>query len=57
MKLAKVLYASVAATVLSAAAGKSVAQTVSVGAVLPLTGASASVGDDQRRGIELAVAH
>ncbi|KWF12511.1 ABC transporter substrate-binding protein [Burkholderia pseudomultivorans] len=56
MKLAKVLYAGIAATVLSAAAGTSVAQTVSVGAVLPLTGASASVGDDQRRGIELAVA-
>ncbi|EAY67061.1 ABC-type branched-chain amino acid transport systems, periplasmic component [Burkholderia cenocepacia PC184] len=29
---------------------------VSVGAVLPLTGASASIGEDQRRGIELAVA-
>jgi branched-chain amino acid transport system substrate-binding protein len=29
---------------------------VSVGAVLPLTGPSASIGEDQRRGIELAVA-
>ncbi|MCC8392383.1 ABC transporter substrate-binding protein [Paraburkholderia sp. MMS20-SJTR3] len=28
----------------------------SVGAVLPLTGSSASIGEDQRRGIELAVA-
>lgn len=29
---------------------------VSMGAVLPLTGSSASIGEDQRRGIELAVA-
>ncbi len=29
---------------------------VSLGAVLPLTGSSASIGEDQRRGIELAVA-
>lgn len=29
---------------------------VSIGAVLPLTGSSASIGEDQRRGIELAVA-
>ncbi|MFS2222312.1 ABC transporter substrate-binding protein [Pantoea sp. B65] len=28
---------------------------VSLGAILPLTGASASIGEDQRRGIELAV--
>lgn len=31
------------------------AQAVSIGAILPLTGASASIGDEQRRGIELAV--
>ncbi|WP_175783152.1 ABC transporter substrate-binding protein [Burkholderia anthina] len=55
MKFAKVLSTSVAATVLLMSAGASLAQTVSLGAVLPLTGASASVGDDQRRGIELAV--
>jgi branched-chain amino acid transport system substrate-binding protein len=29
---------------------------VNIGAVLPLTGSSASIGEDQRRGIELAVA-
>lgn len=29
---------------------------VTIGAVLPLTGASATIGEDQRRGIELAVA-
>lgn len=32
------------------------AQAVTLGAVLPLTGSSASIGDDQRRGIELAIA-
>jgi len=31
------------------------AQPVRIGAILPLTGASASIGEDQRRGIELAV--
>ena len=31
------------------------AQDVVLGAVLPLSGASATIGDDQRRGIELAV--
>lgn len=31
------------------------AQDVVIGAVLPLSGASATLGDDQRRGIELAV--
>lgn len=56
MKFAKVLCASLAASALLTAAGTSVAQTVTLGAVLPLTGSSASVGDDQRRGIELAVA-
>src|SRR5690606_23825733 len=30
--------------------------TVNLGAVIPLTGASATIGEDQRRGIELAVA-
>jgi branched-chain amino acid transport system substrate-binding protein len=29
---------------------------INIGAVLPLTGSSASIGEDQRRGIELAVA-
>lgn len=32
------------------------AGAVNIGAVLPLTGSSASIGEDQRRGIELAVA-
>lgn len=33
-----------------------VEDAVNIGAVLPLTGSSASIGEDQRRGIELAVA-
>lgn len=32
------------------------AHAVTLGAVLPLTGSSASIGEDQRRGIELAIA-
>ncbi|MCS5958431.1 hypothetical protein LNO18_17180 [Klebsiella variicola subsp. variicola] len=28
---------------------------VNIGAILPLTGTSASIGEDQRRGMELAV--
>ncbi|CAD6550295.1 Leucine-, isoleucine-, valine-, threonine-, and alanine-binding protein [Paraburkholderia hiiakae] len=55
MKFAKELCISVAAGALFSMAGVASAQTVSLGAVLPLTGASASVGDDQRRGVELAV--
>lgn len=55
MKFAKELCISAVASALLSIATASVAQTVSLGAVLPLTGASASVGDDQRRGIELAV--
>lgn len=55
MKFAKDLSIGVAACALFSMAGGALAQTVSLGAVLPLTGASASVGDDQRRGIELAV--
>lgn len=51
----KLLGAGLAAGALLGAAGAAVAQTVSIGAILPLTGASASVGDDQRRGVELAV--
>lgn len=39
-----------------AIAGHAIAQ-VSIGAILPLTGSSASIGEDQRRGIELAVAN
>lgn len=39
---------------LLAAAAAAQAQDVTIGAVLPLTGASASIGEDQRRGIELA---
>ncbi len=35
--------------------GTAVAGAINVGAVLPLTGSSASIGEDQRRGIELAV--
>ncbi|MDI1251598.1 ABC transporter substrate-binding protein [Thermomonas sp.] len=31
------------------------AQDIAIGAVLPLTGSSASIGEDQRRGMELAV--
>ena len=44
----------VLATGLLAAAAATHAQDVVIGAVLPLTGASASIGEDQRRGIELA---
>jgi branched-chain amino acid transport system substrate-binding protein len=36
--------------------GDAVEGAVNIGAVLPLTGGSASIGEDQRRGIELAVA-
>jgi len=36
--------------------GDAVEGAVNLGAVLPLTGSSASIGEDQRRGIELAVA-
>lgn len=44
------------AVALVALAGAVHAQAeVSIGAVLPLTGSSASIGEDQRRGIELAV--
>jgi branched-chain amino acid transport system substrate-binding protein len=35
--------------------GDAVKGAVNIGAVLPLTGSSASIGEDQRRGIELAV--
>jgi branched-chain amino acid transport system substrate-binding protein len=44
-----------AAGLLAASAGIAHAQDVTIGAVLPLTGASASIGEDQRRGMELAV--
>lgn len=39
----------------AAAGAEAVAGAVNIGAVLPLTGGSASIGEDQRRGIELAV--
>ncbi|SAL51621.1 ABC transporter substrate-binding protein [Caballeronia concitans] len=55
MRRARVLGAGLAASVLLTAGGAAFAQTVSIGATLPLTGASASVGEDQRRGAELAV--
>lgn len=48
--------ALVAAGLLATAAAAQ-AQDVTIGAVLPLTGASASIGEDQRRGIELATEH
>ena len=35
--------------------GAAQAQDVSIGAILPLTGPSASIGEDQRRGIEMAL--
>ena len=44
-----------AAGLLAASAGIAHAQDVTIGAVLPLTGPSASIGEDQRRGMELAV--
>lgn len=44
-----------AAAVAVAATGSALAQDITIGAVLPLTGASASIGEDQRRGIEMAV--
>lgn len=49
------LLLAVMATTGVMSAGQALAQ-VNVGAVLPLTGSSASIGEDQRRGIELAVA-
>lgn len=55
MRFAKELFISAAASALLSIANASIADTVSLGAVLPLTGASASVGADQRRGIEMAV--
>lgn len=39
----------------AAAGAEAVKGAVNIGAVLPLTGGSASIGEDQRRGIELAV--
>jgi branched-chain amino acid transport system substrate-binding protein len=56
MKVARLWGMWVAAGVLTAMSATSNAQTISLGAVLPLTGASASIGEDQRRGIDLAVA-
>lgn len=47
--------ALLAAAVLAVIAVPARAQDVVLGAVLPLSGASATLGDDQRRGIELAV--
>lgn len=44
---------TMAASLLLAGAA-SQAQDVTIGAVLPLTGPSASIGEDQRRGVELA---
>ena len=38
-----------------AASGKAEQGAVNLGAVLPVTGASATIGEDQRRGVELAV--
>lgn len=39
----------------AAGGGSAVKGAINIGAVLPLTGSSASIGEDQRRGIELAV--
>lgn len=51
----KLAIRTLAAGLLAAtAASVAQAQDVTLGAVLPLTGASASIGEDQRRGIELA---
>lgn len=47
--------ALLAAACLSFSTLPALAQDVVLGAVLPLSGASATIGDDQRRGIELAV--
>lgn len=49
------LFKALALASVSLAASALHAQDVTIGAVLPLTGASASIGEDQRRGIELAV--
>lgn len=52
----KVLSMLVAATVaVGASAVSSFAEEVAIGVILPLSGASATQGDDQRRGIELGV--
>lgn len=45
----------VTAAMLAATSVMAQAADVTIGAVLPLSGASATIGDDQRRGIELAV--
>jgi branched-chain amino acid transport system substrate-binding protein len=45
----------VTAALLAATSIVAQAADVTIGAVLPLSGASATIGDDQRRGIELAV--
>ncbi len=47
--------ALLAAACLALTSMPALAQEVVLGAVLPLSGASATLGDDQRRGIELAV--
>lgn len=53
MGMTKVLGIGLSASLLLTAASAAFAQ-VSIGAILPLTGASASVGEDQRRGADLA---
>ncbi|MGP2492414.1 ABC transporter substrate-binding protein [Mesorhizobium sp. PUT5] len=47
--------AILAAACLALSGAPALAQDVVLGAVLPLSGASATLGDDQRRGIEVAV--
>lgn len=54
-KLARILCASATATLLFGAGGTASAQTLSIGAVIPLTGTSGTIGEDQRRGAMLAV--
>jgi branched-chain amino acid transport system substrate-binding protein len=53
MKRTSLLWATAALGVL---AGAAFAEPLKIGAVLPLSGSSATAGEDQRRGIELAVA-
>lgn len=51
-KLSRIM---LAAGILAAAGGLARAEELTIGAILPLSGSSATQGDDQRRGIELAV--
>lgn len=56
-KLKKIHVAVTASLAISLSGMAGTASAATIGAILPLTGASATVGDDQRRGMELAIEH